>query len=237
MKNVRGSPPYYQHTFYELLAMIRQLGTPKTLIAELHKDSDVVSEAQDILAKVRKVLVDGHTELTLDELLIKAKVGYDKYMEALEISSKGSVVLLKCKPKECFINNYNASVMLAWQANIDLQFVLNAYACVMYIASYIMKTDRAMGELLRRVISEARTEDLKTQLKRVGSAFLTHTEVSAQEAVYRILSLPMKQLSRAVVFVDTNSKNERIAVLKDSKSLNKLGDQVMMIPMCSEEPH
>ena len=28
MKNVRGSPPYYQRTFYELLAMIRQLGTP-----------------------------------------------------------------------------------------------------------------------------------------------------------------------------------------------------------------
>ena len=28
MKNVRGSPPYYQHTFYDLLAMIRQLGTP-----------------------------------------------------------------------------------------------------------------------------------------------------------------------------------------------------------------
>ena len=28
LKNVRGSPPYYQRTFYELLAMIRQLGTP-----------------------------------------------------------------------------------------------------------------------------------------------------------------------------------------------------------------
>ena len=28
MKNVRGSPPYYQRTFYELLAMVRQLGTP-----------------------------------------------------------------------------------------------------------------------------------------------------------------------------------------------------------------
>ena len=28
MKNVRGSPAYYQKTFYDLLAMIRQLGTP-----------------------------------------------------------------------------------------------------------------------------------------------------------------------------------------------------------------
>ena len=28
MKNIRGFPPYYQRTFYDLLAMIRQLGTP-----------------------------------------------------------------------------------------------------------------------------------------------------------------------------------------------------------------
>ena len=28
MKNIRGSPPYYQRTFYDLLAMIRQLVTP-----------------------------------------------------------------------------------------------------------------------------------------------------------------------------------------------------------------
>ena len=28
MKNIRGSPPYYQRTFYDLLAMIRQIGTP-----------------------------------------------------------------------------------------------------------------------------------------------------------------------------------------------------------------
>ena len=79
-----------------------------------------------------------------------------------------------------------------------------------------------MGELLKRVATEAKTDELKCQLKKVGSAFLTHREVSAQEAVYRILSLPMKQLSRSVVFVDTNPKNEGIAVLKDSASLSRL---------------
>ena len=54
------------------------------------------------------------------------------------------------------------------------------------------------------------------QLRKIGSAFLTHREVSAQEAVYRLLSMPMKQLSRSVMFVDTNPKNERIAVLKNN---------------------
>ena len=97
---------------------------------------------------------------------------------------------------------------LAWQANTDIQYVLSTYACVtsMYVACYITKTDRAMGQLLKRVASEARTEELKQQLRKVGSTFLTHREVSAQEAVYRILSLPMKQpeqICHSVSFVDT----------------------------------
>ena len=69
----------------------------------------------------------------------------------------------------------------------------------MYVASYIMKTERSMGELLKRASAEARTDELKSQLRKVGSVFLTHREVSAQEAVCRILSLPVKQLSRSVV--------------------------------------
>ena len=87
-----------------------------------------------------------------------------------------------------------------------------------------MKTDRVMGQLLKRAASEARTDELRQQLRKVGSTFLTHREVSAQEAVYRILSLPMKQLSRSVVFVDTNPKSERIAVLKSKDMLSQLED-------------
>ena len=87
-----------------------------------------------------------------------------------------------------------------------------------------MKTDRAMGVLLKQVATEARTDELKHQMRKVGTVFLTHREVSAQEAAYRILSLPMKQLSRSVVFVDTNPKSERIAVLKGKQMLNELED-------------
>ena len=44
-KNIRGSPPYYLRTFYDLLAMIRQLGTPTwffTLSAADLKWRDVI---------------------------------------------------------------------------------------------------------------------------------------------------------------------------------------------------
>ena len=171
------------------------------------------------LSNARSFL-DSTSNLYLD----KAEVSETEYTQALEVSSKGNVVVLRREPNECSVNNYNPSVMLAWQANMDIQFVLNAYACVMYVASYIMKTERSMGELLKRVAAEARTDELKVQLRKVGSAFLTHRELSAQEAVYRSLSIPMKQLSRSVVFVNTNPKNERIAVLKSNESLSQLDD-------------
>ena len=197
------------------------------MIAKPEPDSDVLKSAQSVLAKVHSVmLADGNTALSFDEVLIKADISASEYTQALEVTSKGSVVVLNREPNE-WNNNYNGSVTLAWQANTDIQYVLNAYACVMYVALYIMKKDRAMGQLLRHVASEARTEELKQQLRKVGLAFLTHREVSAQEAVYRILSLPMKQVSRSVVYVDTNPKNERVAVLRTSRSLV---NWKMMIP-------
>ena len=198
--------------------------SPKTLITKFDPENTDVEHSKTVLKKVQKLLTESSTDLSLADLLDKADLTETEYVEALETSCTGNVVVLKRELGECCINNYNPAVMLAWQANMDIQFVLNAYACVMYVASYIMKTERAMGELLKRVAAEARTDDLKTQLRKVGSAFLTHREVSAQEAVYRILSLPMKELSRSVVFVNTNPKHERIAVLKSPDLLSQLED-------------
>ena len=110
---------------------------------------------------------------------------------------------------------------------MDIQFVLNAYACVMYVASYIMKTERSIGELFKRVAAEARTDELKVQLRKVGSAFLTHRELSAQEAVYRLLSIPMKQLSRSVVFVNTNPLCIMYRPPADLSEPNKVGVYVV----------
>ena len=143
--------------------------SPRTLIAKPNCDKEVIDKAQTVLSKVRGVIGDG--QISLENVLEQAEVTNSEYMENLQVSGKGNVVVLKREPSECYINNYNGPVMLAWQANMDLQYVLNAYACVMYVASYIMKTDRSMGELLKRVTAEARTEDLRTQLKKVGSAF------------------------------------------------------------------
>ena len=195
-----------------------------TVISYPSDDDSELKKCSEVLNKVREYLINSDTDLTIEQLLNNVGVDLSDYLKALQTSLRGNAIVLKRMPNECKINNYNSHVMLAWQANMDIQYVLNAYACVMYVASYMMKSERAMGELLKNVANENRSEELLSQLRKVGSAFLNHREVSAQEAVYRILSIPMKQLSRSVVFVDTNSKCNRIGVLKDLNAISQLDD-------------
>ena len=99
-------------------------------------------------------LVEGKTNVSIDELLTLAEVTSTDYKEAISTTTSGNVVVLKREPKDCNVNNYNAHVLKAWQANMDIQYVLNPYACVMYVASYMTKTEKSMGELLRQAATE-----------------------------------------------------------------------------------
>ena len=74
---------------------------------------------------------------------------------------------------------------------MDIQYIVNAYACVMYIASYVLKAEKGMGELLKQAAREMDQGNMRQQLNKLGSVFLTNCEVSAQEAVYRVLSMPL----------------------------------------------
>ena len=47
---------------------------------------------------------------------------------------------------------------------------MDPYAYVMYVASYIMKHEKSMSELLKTVSNEVRTEDLATQFSRLPHA-------------------------------------------------------------------
>ena len=50
----------------------------------------------------------------------------------------------------------------------------------------------------------------------IGNKFLNNVEVSAQEAVYLLLQLPLKRCSRQVIFLNTNEPGERVYMLKSN---------------------
>ena len=171
------------------------------------------------LAAVRKILDNKDTpeDISMDELFLKAGVSSN-------VCSTGNSIVMQRKPSESWINTYSPDVLRIWKANMDLQYILDPYACVMYIAAYTLKSERSMGELLKQVSKECGGEQIRTQLRRLGSVFLNHREVSAQEAVYRILSLPLKQMSRKVIFVNTAAKEDRVSLLKPINQIQDMDE-------------
>ena len=78
---------------------------------------------------------------------------------------------------------------------MDIQFILDVYACAMYIVSYISKAQKGMCELLRNACDEARkgNSNIKQKVRHIGNKFLNSVEISTQEAAYLVLQIPMKK--------------------------------------------
>ena len=182
-------------------------------------------------------------DISLDELLRISHVDHFQYDRALHLTKSGKQVLLRRQPSERWINQYNPDILRLWKGNMDLQFITDPYSCITYVTSYMLKSERAMSELLRKVADESRGEDIKVKLKKVGSAFLNNREVSAQEAAYRLLSLPLKRSIRTVVFVNTAPKEKRVSMLKPLSVLQDMPDddenifRTSLLDRYSSRPH
>ena len=100
------------------------------------------------------------------------------------------------------INLFNEGILLAWKANLDIQIVLEQYGCASYIVGYISKSQRGMSAQLDAAAKEARKEnvDLKKQVRHIGNVFLNCVEVSAQEAVYLDLQIPIDKMHKRYCF-------------------------------------
>ncbi|XP_062588391.1 uncharacterized protein LOC134250048 [Saccostrea cucullata] len=170
--------------------------------------------AKEILLSVwDKIQNDGERIQTTQELFDDLSLTQELYEDAYNmLSTKRSVVLERC-PNEVWTNQYNRCLLKSWDANMDIQFVLDPFSCIVYIISYISKSEREMGMLLKQTKLEAEegNHDARQTMKKIGSAYLHHREVSAQEAVYRVCNLKMKECSRKVLFVPVGDNPVRLS--------------------------
>ncbi len=201
----------------------------KTLIAREATGELAAQELEsacEILSAVRDVLNDKEipNDITIEEVLERANVTSSNYEKALSTTKSGESIILKRKPNAKRTNQYNPAIIRAWEANTDMQYITNAFACVMYIASYVLKPEKGMGHLLKQTAKEMANEDIQKQLRKLGSVFLTHREISAQEAVYRANSMPLRHSSRQVIYINTDFKEERISLVLSKAKLDQLED-------------
>ena len=89
-------------------------------------------------------------------------------------------------PNELRVNNYNPVCLAAWGANMDIQYVLDVYACAVYIVSYISKAQKGMSELLQKACAEAKEGDstIKQQVRNIGNKFLNSVEIIEKITIY-----------------------------------------------------
>ena len=167
------------------------------------------------------------TDVTFEDFLANVGLSKESYIKAVQTSVKTEKIFLKRKPIESRINPYLKDLLGVWKANHDVQIVLDAYACAMYIVSYINKSAKGMSKLMAEACKEARkgNKSLKESVRHIGNKFLNAAEVSAQEAAYLVLQLSMSSKSRKVEFLPTAPKSERTFLLKSKKELEALPEE------------
>ncbi len=153
-------------------------------------------------------------------------MNYEEYENHIEALSTSSLIVMERRPQDCWVNGYNPMLLRAWNANMDIQFILNPYSCIMYILSYISKAEHEMSDYLKRVIKDSSHENLSDRecMKQVMNAYSKNREVSAQEAVARTCSLKLKSSSRSVIFIPTDDNAVKMSL--PMKYLQTMDDDV-----------
>ena len=134
---------------------------------------------------------------------------------------------LKCEPDSCFVNNYFSEGLAAWEANIDIQPVTNAYRCVSYLTAYFSKSEDKCSSAMKEALKEAVNLEKSSYeaIRSIAKAYNTNRECSVQEAVY--LTMPelwLRKCFPAIQFINTNLPNERYRVFKSEEELEDLDD-------------
>ena len=153
--------------------------SPRTVLAKplemTHPDLDEKEKAAK-KSKASKILLaakayletpppDFNENMTIQDFCQKINVSVDEYVEALKISERGKVLILKREVKERFVNNYNPEMLRAWNANMDLQLVFDPYAVVSYIANYMNKDETQTTPFLRQALHLSAGKEAKEKLR------------------------------------------------------------------------
>ncbi len=186
----------------------------KPLPSELNasEQKTIMEGHKSVLKKVKAILeTDELSSIpTIENLVTKAGVTLSAYEKALSVSERGVNIVLKRKVNECYINNYNPMWLKAWNANMDIQFCYDPYAVITYICDYYGKDDSGMTELLKEALRKVKGDGKHEILQTLKKTYLTHRQIGACEATYRMLpNLHMKDSNVTCTFVSTGFPENR----------------------------
>ncbi|KAL9974359.1 hypothetical protein ACROYT_G011383 [Oculina patagonica] len=83
-----------------------------------------------------------------------------------------------------------------------------------------------MSRLLEAACEEAKSgnQNIRDRVRHIGNKFINAVEISAQEAVYLVLQMPLRRASRQFQFLNTCNSDERVVLLKTMDKIQQLPD-------------
>uniref|UniRef100_A0A669ED35 ATP-dependent DNA helicase n=2 Tax=Oreochromis niloticus TaxID=8128 RepID=A0A669ED35_ORENI len=178
----------------------------RTMIVRQDEDSDTEAAKAKLRPLLNLLKEPEAASLTIEQILSRCNLTMNEYEQCLQNINKKTALILKRDPKDCWINNYNPHLLEAWNSNLDVSLILNAYSCVEYLCKYITKKESGLSEYLKTVIDNSANNTVNEcdEMRAVMQAYSKKREISAQECVTRVCGLKMKKCSRSVVFVPTD---------------------------------
>ena len=177
-------------------------------------DKDESKKIRNDIARINQLLDSDIEIVDFSNFLDLTKFSLDQYIYIVRSQLKANKIFLKRDPKDSRINAYSPKILLLMQSNVDVQFVLDPYACIQYIVDYINKPSRGISRLLRACVESFRNgnRSVREKLKSVSNTFYNGVEISAQEAAWCRLRLPMSCSSVVVEFINTSPKDVSLLI-------------------------
>ena len=77
---------------------------------------------------------------TTNDFLNYIQLTETNYLNIISYNIKRPTIFLKRNINELRINAYNKLILIVMKCNMDIQFILDPYACICYIINYIGKS-------------------------------------------------------------------------------------------------
>ena len=160
--------------------------------------------------------------IPLTQILAECAIEEEDYYDALDYVSNRVTVQYKRKPSEKNVSPYNTVILSLMKSNMNIQYVTGIYGVVKYLTSYMCKPEKAMSELMKKASKEATNKGVQDKMWIIGNLISQKREVPTDEAIVRVLSLPMRSSKIAVDFIVTGLKENRTRALKSPEVLQKM---------------
>jgi len=149
---------------------------------------------------------------------------YDDYIEAWRSDLTKFTVFHKRDLNAIKLNQYNPALLISMDCNMDIQLVIDPYACVVYIVDYLLKAEQNLSLTMMEVAKECgrKGSDFRDTIKDVSRSFVKNIELSIQEACFLLLQLELKHSDRQVIFVAACKPGERRGMFKSRDELEEM---------------